>query len=231
MSRPCRPLLPLRPMLFVRQDEHFRPSLGFWSSKRPCLVRDAGFTHWLVLQFRQRNLDSTSGGGCHRGSDFVRTKASVSEDWLLGLLWSWFAVIASGSFHVRHSRFTSRDSDRRFFHYKRLRRQPLHGRLLLCAIQRDFCTCSRFYSPRDSHHIPVKKSGCFQQENCGLGLREFLVQEPAVLLDQFAVDVEFAALAQIADHVPMQAATVFVAGFAVTRAERQMDRAADLFIE
>src|SRR5262245_59643739 len=64
-----------------------------------------------------------------------------------------------------------------------------------------------------------------------LRLRQFLVQEPSVSLNQFPVHPDLAALAQIADDVPVQAGDVLAAGLGIRFSESHVDRPADLFIE
>jgi hypothetical protein len=53
----------------------------------------------------------------------------------------------------------------------------------------------------------------------------------AVFLEELAVHVERAVLAQVLDHVPVQGGFVDAAGFRVGLAEGEVDGAADLFVE
>src|SRR4051794_32276853 len=55
--------------------------------------------------------------------------------------------------------------------------------------------------------------------------------ELAVLEEQIAVDGKFAAIAQIANHVPMNGRFVLAACFGIASADRHMDGAADLLVE
>src|SRR3954469_22795727 len=55
--------------------------------------------------------------------------------------------------------------------------------------------------------------------------------EPAVALQLLAVDGDRAALAQVADHVPVDRGVVHAPGLGVARAERQVEGAADLLVE
>ena len=60
---------------------------------------------------------------------------------------------------------------------------------------------------------------------------EGLSDELAVLLEDLAVDVDRAAVAQVLDHVPVQGGLVAAAGFRIGLAEGEVDAAADLFVE
>ena len=53
----------------------------------------------------------------------------------------------------------------------------------------------------------------------------------AVALDDLAVGGQAAALAQVADEVPVQGGLVLAAGLGVRAAEREVDGAADLLVE
>src|SRR5690606_29837495 len=64
-----------------------------------------------------------------------------------------------------------------------------------------------------------------------LKTREAITGEHAILVELLAVDFNVAAVSQVADHVPVQAGLVVVAGFRVTRAQGEVDRPADLFVE
>ena len=61
--------------------------------------------------------------------------------------------------------------------------------------------------------------------------RRELRDEPPVPLDGAAVEQQLAAAAQVADQVPVQRRDVGAAGLRVARAEREVDRAADLLVE
>ena len=58
-----------------------------------------------------------------------------------------------------------------------------------------------------------------------------VAEEAAVALDQHAVGVDLAALAQVAHEIPVQRALVGAAGDRVRGAERHVHRAADLLVE
>ena len=57
------------------------------------------------------------------------------------------------------------------------------------------------------------------------------VEEAPVAVDELAVRVDLAALAQIADDVPVQRRPVQAAALRIGRAEREVDGAADLLVE
>lgn len=57
------------------------------------------------------------------------------------------------------------------------------------------------------------------------------IEESAVFADELAVDGDLAALAEVADHVPMQAGLVRRAGFGVGGADGRVEGAADLLVE
>src|SRR5258707_736457 len=55
--------------------------------------------------------------------------------------------------------------------------------------------------------------------------------EFAVFVEQFAINMDGAVVAHVADHVPMDSAAVFAAGFGVAHANGHVNCAADFFIE
>jgi len=61
--------------------------------------------------------------------------------------------------------------------------------------------------------------------------RPAVEDELAVSRDHFAVDGDRAARPQVADHVPVQAGLVVVAGLGVALADGGVERAADLLVE
>src|SRR5204863_8318024 len=61
--------------------------------------------------------------------------------------------------------------------------------------------------------------------------REAFAGEFAVDVDLDAVDLDVAALAEVDDHVPVEAGLVVVAGLGVAGAQREVAGAADLFVE
>src|SRR5438270_2298988 len=62
-------------------------------------------------------------------------------------------------------------------------------------------------------------------------LRRRLAQERPRLPDELAVRVHLALLAKVADQIPVQARAVPAARLREPRAEREVDRAADLLVE
>src|SRR3954467_12299978 len=56
-------------------------------------------------------------------------------------------------------------------------------------------------------------------------------EELAVFLQLLSVDGDRAALAQVADHVPVDGRVVRAAGLRVAGADREVERAADLLVE
>src|SRR5205814_1483790 len=61
--------------------------------------------------------------------------------------------------------------------------------------------------------------------------RPTIARELAVLVDLYAVDSDRSAVAEIDHHVPVQARLVGIAGFGISGAEGEMNRAADFFVE
>src|SRR2546423_3865092 len=62
-------------------------------------------------------------------------------------------------------------------------------------------------------------------------LHDGLPQERTGLPHELAVRIDLAFLAEVADHVPVQAGAVLAAGLREAGAERDVDRAADLLVE
>src|SRR5688572_7413200 len=61
--------------------------------------------------------------------------------------------------------------------------------------------------------------------------RPSVTRELPVHVDLHAVDLDVPAAAQVADHVPVQARAVLVPRLGIALAQREMDGAADLFVE
>ena len=58
-----------------------------------------------------------------------------------------------------------------------------------------------------------------------------LNHELSVTVKKMVVHPDFAALAQVADHVPVDSGFVFTAGFRVARPQRHVEAAANFFVE
>lgn len=58
-----------------------------------------------------------------------------------------------------------------------------------------------------------------------------LDHELAVFVEQLAIDMDFAVVPHVTDHVPMHGAVVFAARLRVALANRHVNRAADFFVE
>src|SRR5687768_11215916 len=59
----------------------------------------------------------------------------------------------------------------------------------------------------------------------------FWSEESPLFRNFLPVNFNVTAFAEIADHVPVQAGFIFVAGFGIASAEREVDGAADFFVE
>src|SRR5215218_3961819 len=87
------------------------------------------------------------------------------------------------------------------------------------------------YLTRTSARRSSRESATFGGLDSLSGVGDRLGQEASGLPDQLSVGVDLAPRAKVADHVPVQPGRVRPAGLWEGRAEREMHRPADLFVE